>query len=121
MDDGVTLKIGGEDVFVPALSWRQWRKIWPILDALKRPDPTSPLSPDEWASDVDASVKVLSIALVKTRPELTEEEIGDRLKLSETHGLTPAIVELFRVSGSEPGEAEAASRSTETSTDSSPT
>jgi hypothetical protein len=114
LPDSIATTIGGETVEVPELSWAAFKRARPIMEAAG--------AAIDWVEDREGTLKILAIALESTRPELTFEEIEERLSLREAMGMGTFLLELLRLSGiAQRGEVLAASgSSTSTSTDSSP-
>lgn len=111
----VMFVIGGEEIVVPALTLY-------VLDAKK--DALRSLGPDLSMTEYGVLViEIIAEALKDSRPELTQEELLRHCSWPETLELPARMAELLTVSGftgSAPGEVEAASPGTGTSTNSPP-
>jgi hypothetical protein len=88
--------------------------VMPILDAAAARTAAGVETP--WYKVRADDVRILAAAMRQPY-----EDVRKRLSLDEVRGVSQPLVELLRISGfTMPGEAEAASGSTGTSTDSSP-
>ena len=104
--DGVAVRIGDRDWIVPALSFRQLRRLQPSFQTLGR------IGPAMDAAQIDAVVEIAQAALSRNYPEITREQTEEMLDLGNARAVLGAIA---GVSGLQPaGEAAAGSRSTGT-------
>lgn len=105
MSQTVTVKIGGEDITIPAVAnFATLERIWPSVAAFND-------APD-GISQVSAACALFASALVESRPELTVPEIKKRLRINandgtnERPGLLEGVDKLLLASGLiQPGEA----------------
>ncbi len=111
----VTFTIGGEDVQVEELTWDVIEDVvMPILDTAQARTAAGVQTP--WYRVRGDDIRILAAAMRQSY-----EDVRRRLSLDESREVSARMVELLQISGfTMPGEAEAASGSTETSTDSSP-
>jgi hypothetical protein len=118
MTEPVTITIGGEAVTVPpVMNFALLKRAWP---AIRRLGETQ-----DVIERLDAAVGIVAAALMRARPELTAEEIAERLKPEEMAGLFGVVPTILDASGLvPPGEARPvlapAKNSTAISTGSSP-
>jgi len=135
--DTVTVRIGGEDIELPLImNFAALKRCWPAMQAWEAASDSIPLT--------SASIAFIAALLAKTRPELTQPAIEERLRIKrfdpetgapsdedERLGVIRAVREICLASGliqKAPPEGEArppenpgaASPSTETGTTSSP-
>jgi hypothetical protein len=108
----VTIMIGGEAVVVPPVaSFAALKRAWPAIQAFE-----TATDPVELAA---AAIRLVGAALARSRPELTPEELEERVGVGEIAGLVDSVPSLLRASGLIPvGEPQApapAQHSTETS------
>ncbi len=110
----VTFVIGGEDVAVEELTWDVIEDVvMPILDAAQARTAANIQTP--WYRVRGDDIRILAAAMRQPY-----EDVRRKLSLDESRDVSVKMLELLRISGfTMPGEAEAASGSTETSTDSS--
>lgn len=101
--DGITVRMGGADYVVPALTLRQLKKLKDKLGALRQ---ISPLAASE--GQLEPLVDVIHAALSRNYPDLTREEMEDLIDLGNIGQLVAAVV---NVSGLVPkGEVKAGDR-----------
>lgn len=111
MAERVTVMIGGEAIALPPiLNFAALKRAWPGIKALGQAADT--------VERVAATVEIVAAVLRRDRPELTREEIEERLRPGEMVGLVDALPALLDSSGLVPsGEAApAGTGSTATST-----
>jgi hypothetical protein len=102
--DAITLTIGGERVALPPiLNFAALKRAWPGITALGEATGT--------VERVAAAIRVVSAALHRVRPELTPEEIEERLRPDEMAGLVGILPAILDASGLVPsGEARPAGK-----------
>lgn len=91
MDQDVIVTLGGEDVPVPPMCFAALKRAWPAIQAM--PNQTNLV--DQTA----VSVEIVAAALARSRPDLTQAAIEDRLKGSELVGLVSRLPQLLEASG----------------------
>ena len=99
MLDGVKVNLGGRDYMVPPLNLKALKRLGPKLKLLSN---LGDVPSDE---EVDAVVEVLHSALVRNYPDITSDEVSDRIDLAN---LRPALMAVMGASGLTqglPGEA----------------
>lgn len=121
--------IGGKEYSLPPLNFKALKRAFPsvqkVMDAVTNSGQASDAESSIMA--MDAAVDIIAAAIAKPYPEMTKEVIEESLLASEIAALTGSITELLLNSGLvKPAEgklsaveAQAASPSTATSTDSS--
>jgi hypothetical protein len=95
----IAITLGGEAVAIPpVMNFAQLKRAWPGIRALGEAA--------DMVDRVSASIRILAAALGRVRPELTAEEIEERLRPGEMAGLMAALPFLLEASGLVPsGEA----------------
>jgi len=86
MIDGVSISLGGTEYVVPALSFKQLRNLQPKLATLG----TVKGIPSE--AQLDAVAEVVHAALSRNYPDLTLDQVGDMLDLTNMKHIVPAIM-----------------------------
>ena len=113
-DDTLTVTIGGEEVPVPKImNFAVLKRVWPAIrarDALStvkvaRPEGGTMFVHEDPIDAQTLAIRIISGALIHTRPDLTPEEIEKRLLIdfrsgmSEAMGIDNAIHQLLVASG----------------------
>jgi hypothetical protein len=117
-----SVTIGGQKYEIPVLSFKQVKKLWPILNKVKESQETE--GSDMSMELTESAIEIVAIGLSKAHPEFTVEKIEEELLGPEIAGLKVVIEEMLAESGflgngsGEVGKvpAPAAKLSTETST-----
>lgn len=106
-----TIEIGEQKYEFRELTFKQIKKIWPIVKSKMEPslnkagDASDAANVEDAFSAADAAVEIVSIALLKRHAELTPDYIEDNLTTEQLKVLPTKVVELLRMSGMSPGEA----------------
>src|ERR1700753_825125 len=98
MPETVTIKIGGEEIQLPAIAnFATLERIWPAIGAFN--------TAADGIQQVGAACAVFGATLIESRPELTVAEIKKRLRINakdgsdERPGLLEAVDKLLTASG----------------------
>jgi hypothetical protein len=86
MHEGLTVRLGGDEFVVPALTFRQLRTLLPKLDRLQ--DPAAGFD----AGQLDAVVDIAHAALGRNYPDLSREDLEDRLTFADVPILISAVL-----------------------------
>jgi hypothetical protein len=86
MHDGISVRLGGDEFIVPALTFRQLRTLLPKLDRLQ--DPGARFD----AAQLDAVVDIAHAALGRNYPDLTREDLEDRLTFADVPNVIAAVL-----------------------------
>jgi hypothetical protein len=112
----MTIMIGGEEVTVPAMVWARLEEVWAHIESLSGlgaaanagngadggPTPLQVAELRQKQSDL--VIRIFSIALSKTNPQMTYEVMRDTLYNDEVSSLLDGVTELFEISGLTRGE-----------------
>jgi hypothetical protein len=99
MTDPIPVTIGGEVIAVPAvMNFATLKRAWPGIKALGEAT--------DLIQRISAATQILSAALRRIRPELSPEELEERLRPGELGAVIEAMPRLLDASGLVPaGEA----------------
>jgi hypothetical protein len=87
MFEGITIKVGGEDMVLPPLNWKAAKRFYKDIISGDINDPEKA---------IDLMPEMLHVALARNYPELTQAELEDTITPGE---LLAAIPQLLAVSG----------------------
>lgn len=106
MIDGIKIKLGGVDVVLPPLNLKGLRKVLPLMERWN--------ASLTLAEQVDMMVPIFHAALLRNYPDLTIDEMEDRMNADEVIPAINALPGLLELSGlvqvSRSGEPGAGSR-----------
>ncbi|GLR26511.1 hypothetical protein [Limnobacter litoralis] len=102
--EGVTISLGGEDYVVPALNFRQIKKIQPDIQKLE--NLSGGLISDE---EMEVMAKVVHEALSRNYPDITQDKVLDLLDLRNAPIVVKAIMGISGFEAREAGEVKAGS------------
>jgi hypothetical protein len=100
--DGAKIKMGGKDWVVPALSFKQLKRLLPRLNKIGGGD----LSPDNMGD----MAEVVHAALSRNYPELTLDEVEDMLDMRCAQFVFMAVIGQSGLEARPEGEAKPGSR-----------
>lgn len=87
MIDGVTVRMGGRDWVVPALTLGQLRKLGPRIDQISA-GPGAAMDGEAIA----ALVQIVAAALSRNYPDITAEQVEDLLDLGNSQAVLKAVL-----------------------------
>jgi hypothetical protein len=96
MLDGVKIKVGGEEMTLPPLNWKATRKFFKDVTGGALDDP-------EQA--VDLMPELLLASLARNYPELTQEELEERITPGEVLAAIPLLLQVSGFTQAQAGEA----------------
>lgn len=102
--EGVTINLGGDDYVVPALNFRQIKKIQPEIRKLE--NLSGGLISDE---EMEVMATVVHEALSRNYPDITQEKVLELLDLRNAPVVVKAIMGISGFEATQSGESRAGS------------
>ncbi len=84
--EGMKLVLGGDDFVVPPLTFRQLRQLLPKLGRLQDPAATFDVE------QLDAVTDIAHAALGRNYPEMTREDLEERLTFADVPAVIAAVL-----------------------------
>jgi hypothetical protein len=84
--DGVRLRLGGRELVVPALNFRQLKALAPRFAALRR------RGPELGLEQIDALVEIAHAALARNYPDLAREEVAELIDMRNAREVVEAVI-----------------------------